>query len=120
MKYKRILAGLFLAACIAAVTGFADDPIEKIISSLSQWTSAHPQEKVYLHIDKPYYSTGDNIWFKAYVTAGSKHKLSAISGVLNVELVNDRDEVAMSEKLPVINGLSWGDFALADSLTEGN
>jgi hypothetical protein len=89
-------------------------------SSLSKWQHANPTEKVYLHLDKPYYAAGDDIWFKAYVTSGSKHTLSGISGILNVELINYSDSVVQYIKLPLINGLTWGDFKLPDSLKAGS
>lgn len=89
-------------------------------SSLSKWQHTNPTEKVYLHLDKPYYAAGDDIWFKAYVTSGSKHALSGISGILNVELLNYNDSVVQYIKLPLINGLTWGDFKLPDSLKAGN
>jgi hypothetical protein len=123
MNYKRKIAGLFIAGIAAALLSFSvadDDPLSKIIALLDKWTSVNPQEKVYLQLDKPYYAIGDDIWFKAYITVGSQHKLSALSGVLNVELINDKDSVKQSLKLPVISGLTWGDFALSDSLKEGN
>ena len=88
--------------------------------SLSKWQHTNPTEKVYLHLDKPYYAAGDDIWFKAYVTSGNKHELSSISGILNVELINYSDSIIQYIKLPLINGLTWGDFKLPDSLKAGN
>jgi hypothetical protein len=123
MNYKQIIAGLFLIGSIFAFSAFIkidDDPISKIAAQLEKWFTDHPQEKVYLQLDKPYYAIGDDIWFKAYITSGPNHELSGISGVLNVELINDKDSIKQSIKLPVISGLTWGDFSLADSLKEGN
>ncbi|RYZ99171.1 MAG: TonB-dependent receptor, partial [Sphingobacteriaceae bacterium] len=45
---------------------------------------------------------------------------SAISGVLNVELINEEGNIAQSIKIPLASGLGAGDFALADTLKEGN
>ena len=36
------------------------------VQTLDEVTTRTAQEKVYLHLDKPYYAIGDNIWFKAY------------------------------------------------------
>ena len=33
----------------------------------------NPQEKIYLHTDKPTYSAGENIWFRAYCVDASYH-----------------------------------------------
>jgi hypothetical protein len=89
------------------------------IQALNSYAATKPIEKVHLQMDKPYYAAGDDIWFKAYVTTGSKHRLSAISGVLNVEFINNNGFVEQYIKLPMVNGLTWGDFKLPDTLSEG-
>ena len=123
MKYPKRIVALFLMVSVAGICGFRwadDDAIAKIVAQLGKWSFEHPQEKVYLHMDKPCYAVGDDIWFKAYIVTG-QHQLSAISNILNVDLIDDRDSIAKSIKLPVGNGSAWGDFKLTDSLVhEGN
>ncbi len=119
----RHFARLFIPGIILVLLGSGiakDDPIAKIISQFKLWSSANPQEKVYLQLDKPYYATNDDIWFKAYVTIGSDHRLSALSGVLNVELIDDRDSVKQHIKLPIISGVSWGNLSLPGTIKDGN
>ena len=77
-------------------------------------------EKAYLHFDKPYYAAGDTIYFKAYVTLGEKHQLSNLSGVLHIDLINTANKIDQSVKLPLANGLAWGDLTLPDTLPAGN
>ena len=102
---KKILACISVAVCIIAVLGFVkfddDDTLKKIVTQLQKWTTDNPQEKVYLHLDKPYYAIGEDIWFKAYVTIGGRHQLSALSGILNVELIDDNDSVKRALKVPL-------------------
>jgi uncharacterized protein YfaS (alpha-2-macroglobulin family) len=123
MKLKR---SIFLFCSIAfigivAFTGRDEDPIEKLLASLQSWTENNPQEKVYLHTDKPYYIVGDTIWFKTYVTIGSKHQLSALSGAVYVELINEGDSIAQSLKLPLMAGMAKGSIVLSDTaIREGN
>jgi len=121
---KKILACISVAVCIIAVSGFVkfddDDTLKKIVIQLQKWTTDNPQEKVYLHLDKPYYAIGEDIWFKAYVTIGSGHQLSALSGILNVELIDDNDSVKRALKVPLNAGLGWGNINLTDTLPEGN
>jgi hypothetical protein len=123
MNRKRTIAGLLIIGIVAILSAFIsidDDPIGKIAGQLDKWLSGHLQEKVYLQLDKPYYAAGDDIWFKAYLVVGAKHHLSAVSGVLNVELIDELDSVKQRVKLPVISGLTWGDFSLPDTLKDGN
>ena len=94
--------------------------LKQPVSKLKPFLTAHIAEKAYLHFDKPYYAAGDTMYFKAYVTAGEKHQLSALSGVLHVELLNAKNKVDQSIKLQITGGVAWGDFALPDSLPAGN
>jgi len=123
MTYKHIIVIVALLAIVTGLSAFVkldDDVIQKATTQLAQWVKNDPQEKVYLHLDKPYYAIGDDIWFKAYITTGSKHLPSTISNIINVELLNDLDSVTAKLRLPITAGVAWGDFKLADSLAEGN
>jgi hypothetical protein len=97
-----------------------DDSVSELVKKVEAFNLAHRQEKVHLHLDKPYYAIGDDIWFKAYVVDVQDGRLSQLSGILNVELIDDKDSLIAYHKLPVAQGLTWGDFKLPDSLTEGN
>ncbi|HEY0898457.1 MAG TPA: TonB-dependent receptor, partial [Sphingobacteriaceae bacterium] len=114
-----VAAGLLI---FLSVAGFihADDPLQNMLNKLEKFRSEYPQEKVHLHLDKPYYAIGDNIWFKAYVVNGAKNQLSTLSKILYVELINEKDSVKQSARLQLRSGLAWGDFKLSDSLREGN
>ena len=97
-----------------------DEPLKKILNQLEKYRTDYPQEKVHLHLDKPYYAIGDNVWFKAYVVNAENHQLSDLSKILYVELINEKDSVKQSLRLPLVSGLTSGDFTLTDSLREGN
>jgi hypothetical protein len=122
MLIKRLAIAGLLAICIVGFYSFNndDDILAKVNQQLTEWTESHPVEKVYLHFDKPYYTAGDDIWFKAYVTAGNLHHLSFNNDILNVELVNGQDSVEQSLKLQINEGLASGDFALPDTLHAGD
>ncbi len=114
---------LLLPLCILGLFfGFTQEDafLKKILLQIEKYRADYPQEKVHIHMDKPYYAIGDNIWFKAYVVNAEKSELSDLSRILYVELINDKDSVKQSLKLPLNLGLAWGDFTLADSLREGN
>ncbi|HEY0668818.1 MAG TPA: TonB-dependent receptor plug domain-containing protein [Sphingobacteriaceae bacterium] len=98
----------------------ADDHLKKVISQLQQYQADRPYEKIHLHLDKPYYAIGDNIWFKAYVVQAEKNQPSYLSKILYVDLINEKDSIKQTLKLPVFVGLAWGEFSLKDSLKEGN
>lgn len=115
---KLGLLGLVIS--LLAFVPRQDDPLDRLVAALQKWTDTTAHEKVYLHIDKPYYAIGDTIWFKAYVTTGPRHQLSAKSGALYVELINPADSVATLLKVPVMAGMSKGNFILPKTFIEGN
>ncbi|GAB3931432.1 carboxypeptidase-like regulatory domain-containing protein [Mucilaginibacter myungsuensis] len=118
MMYRVVVFAVVLA--LFAFAKKAEDPIDKLVAALQKWTAASPREKVYLQLDKPYYALGDTIWFKGYITTGSRNQLSAISGSVYVDLINEQDSVVRDLKLPITTGMTMGDMVLGDDLVEGN
>lgn len=116
-----VFTGILACTFLFAVSFRSDDPVlDKLVNTLQHWTDSIPQEKVYLHMDKPYYALGDTIYFKGYLAIGPRHQLSSLSGAMYVELFDDRDSLLQQLKLPVTSGMVMGDFILNDNLQEGN
>lgn len=118
MKRSALLYFLFLF--MIPFQGFSQNMLEQIINPLEQWADRFPQEKVYIHMDRPYYTSGDTIWMKAYIMAGGRHQLSAISGAVYVDLINETDSLTAALKLPVMAGLAFGNIDLPVDLEPGN
>ncbi len=76
------------------------------------FSTAIPQEKVYLHFDNTGYFKGETMWFKAYVVRADNGKPTDISKVLYVELVTPGGDVINTHKLRVENGEANGEFKL--------
>jgi TonB-dependent SusC/RagA subfamily outer membrane receptor len=79
-----------------------------------------PFEKVYLHLDKPYYSAGEDIWFKAYLVNAETNELFDNSNNLYVELISPQSKIIQKRILRIDKGLGNGDFHLEDSIPSGN
>ncbi len=114
------LCALLLVSLGISAFAVSEDPFAALLKKLEEFTKKYPQEKVHLHLDKPYYAIGDDIWFKAYVTDTRSGGLTAVSKILYVELLDERDSLRQQLKLPLTSGIGWGDFKLPDSLSEGN
>lgn len=94
--------------------------LARSVGALTKLTEAKPVEKVYLHLDKPYYAVGDTIWFKAYTVLGENHQLSTLSGVLYTELINEKDSIISRLTLPLNTGLAYADFIISGTYQPGN
>jgi hypothetical protein len=78
-------------------------------------------ERVYLHLDKHYYLSGDNIWFKAYLIDAQTNKLSQKSSrILYAELISP-DARILERKILYVDstGCSIGDFRVRNSAVSG-
>jgi len=121
MKLKVVIpALLLLGICFSFANKLADDPFSDLVKRLQEYNKKYEQEKVHLHLDKPYYAIGDDIWFKAYVVNTLTNEPSVVSKALYVELINEKDVIKSQIKLPMESGITWGDFKLPDTLSEGN
>lgn len=87
--------------------------MQAIISKIDTFRNHLPAEKLYLQFDKPYYATGDTLWFKAYLLDQSL-EYSPLSSRLYVELLSDSGKVVRRIAAPMSLGISWGNLALND------
>lgn len=100
---------LFLLITVALFISFMSGAVAQILQ----------YEKVYIHTNKPNYNLGDTLWFKAYVTQGSRNVLSTLSGSVYVDLISEKDSVYRSVRLPVTEGTASGDLVFGDDYPAG-
>ncbi|MDR2585683.1 MAG: hypothetical protein LBC84_05615 [Prevotellaceae bacterium] len=78
----------------------------------------YPQEKIWLHTDKPYYISGEKIWFRAFLADAASHKPMLISKYVYVELINPLDSIVcrlkIREKDEAFFGFCWNLLLLAN------
>lgn len=122
---------LFIAAfslCLLFGSAFAGTPVQKadtLAARLATQQYLYPQEKLYVHTDKPYYIAGDTIWLRAYVVDAATHQPVVKSKYVYVEFQNV-DKPPLGEATPELeririmeqNGLYAGCFPL--SITDGD
>ncbi len=116
--YLKLIIFLF---AIGITLGFKTDetPLEKLLKQLAKITANFPQEKVHLHLDKPIYAVGEDIWLKAYLVTAEKNEPSLLSKVLYIDLINEKGEIKKKTTFEVLKGFADGNIRLTDSLTAG-
>lgn len=107
----RVLAStlfpVFLAGSLHAQNGGFDTVLNRL-------NTYYPQEKIYIHYDRPYYNTGETIWFKAYLFC--RNQPSAISTTMYAELLDHDGKVMERKILPVVHSSAAASFDLPDSM----
>ena len=120
MKVKSFPVLIFAIACFMVSFKADETPLEKLLKQLEKITANFPQEKVHLHIDKPIYAIGEEIWIKAYVVTAQRNEPTLLSGVLTVDLIDAKNAVKKKIRMPIHNGNAIGHITLIDSLIAGN
>ena len=98
---NSILVALFLAISVFSysTTKVAPDFARLINARFEKQLINFPQEKVYLQTDKPYYSAGEDIWFKGYLVNASTNEPISRSKFIYVELIDKADSVISRVKI---------------------
>ena len=99
-----------------------NEPEDRILSFFSDIESRH-DEKLWLHLDKPYYGAGDTIWFRAYLTDAATLRSDTLSNYIYVDLFDrknklisakkiKRDSIGFANNLYIPDTLSAGEYTL--------
>ncbi|AFD09002.1 TonB-dependent receptor plug domain-containing protein [Solitalea canadensis] len=113
------LAGLAILAIAFHVPSDGDPLIKKIAKNLEELYLKTPQEKIYIHFDKPYYAAGDDMFFKAYLVNANDNTPSELSRIIYVDILNGEEHVVKQLLLKKDRGEFNGTVKLTDSLAEG-
>jgi len=117
---KKLLFPAFLLFTILAIISIQSfRPVsvaneQQLIAKANQFSMQFPQEKLYLHLDRPSYWAGEDIWFKAYLKNSPVYASN-----LYVDLLNSAGKVVSRTVCWAQDGLSYGDIHLSDTISSG-
>lgn len=93
--------------------------VDATAAAIVKQIRASGTEKIFLQTDKHIYSTGETIWFKAFVLDSMTDKLTAGSNILYTDLVNDDDSAFYRMRLYAAQLQTNGSVQLSDSMPGG-
>ncbi|WPU94376.1 hypothetical protein SNE25_02415 [Mucilaginibacter sabulilitoris] len=107
---------LFLFLQNKAVYGQTDPrvAVRDIVNAVTKRSDSLASEKIYLQTDKPVYTTGDTLRFKAYLFNAVYLAGSDKSGMAYIEIADEQNKVVKREMVSMYMGLGWGDIALGE------
>ena len=76
-------------------------------------------EKVFIHTDRPYYASGETIWFNAFLVNLATHVPINISGVLYVDLISPAGDILINKRLDVQDAYAEGNLVLDETFPSG-
>ncbi|MFT3705647.1 MAG: hypothetical protein QM802_24980 [Agriterribacter sp.] len=115
--YRFALLGCILWWCGNAIAQNA--VTDELKRSFNAYSANNFTEKIYLHVDRNFYVSGEILWFKAYVTDGVVGYTSDISKLAYVEIIDKDDKPFLQVKTALTNGLGNGSFYLPGNMPSG-
>ena len=120
---KRLFLKQILLVCLLllkaasgnATTALYSNPDDSIFSYMKRamrFNELFPQEKVYLHFDNTGYFKGETMWFQVYVVRADNGRLSDLSKIVYVELLDPSGNIIEKRNIKIVDGLGYGDIKL--------
>ncbi len=78
------------------------------------------QEKIYVHVDRPQYITGETMWFKIYYVDGTRHRALDLSKVCYLEIIDDIGTSVAQTKVKITRGGGNGSLFIPATMNTGN
>ncbi|WP_291725522.1 MG2 domain-containing protein [Bernardetia sp.] len=126
LKFFRmwhLLAGAALTAGAVTLWGFrsknGDDWLKKLVQTNTTFQEKYSSERVYLHLDKPFYKPSETVWFQAYVQDETTLEPSKRSDILHVEFIDPKGNTAKKLQLILEDGTASGEFDLGENAAGG-
>lgn len=126
-KFAGLLALAVILVTTAAwfypATGFQLSMENEFIKSAKQklkdYTTALPQDRLYVSMDKPLYGSGETIWLSAFIRNAETLKASQKSEIVHIDLINPKGSTEQSIIVTSKNGVAAGDFTLGENAVGG-
>jgi len=78
------------------------------------------KEKLYVHVNKDFFLTGEILWFKVYNVEGASHVPLNLSKIAYVEILDSKHKPVLQTKVELKNGQGGGSLYLPASISNGN
>jgi len=112
----------FMLFCSIALMSFStieNALFEPMLDKLKKYKKDIASEEVYIHTDKTLYKQGESLWFSVYLLDANKNRLSEISDIVYVEILNPKGVNQRTYTIITKNGKANGDFTFPENCEGG-
>jgi hypothetical protein len=115
--FKRLL---FFGCSVVISLVRAQPGVDSLTLKFDRYRTHALQEKLYAHIDRSSYLTGELLWFKIYCVDGVSHERLDISKVAYVEVIDKNNVAVVQSKVELRDGLGSGSLFIPALLNSDN
>ncbi|AXE20700.1 TonB-dependent receptor [Runella rosea] len=74
---------------------------------------------LFVHIDKPFYATGDRLWMSTYLLDAVNYRRAGGETAMHVDLLTSTGKLVQHQWVRIVDGRGEGNFRLSDTLMTG-
>jgi hypothetical protein len=121
MRIKNIIFSAWILLTPFSITAqITESALDTLAGKFREYREQALQEKLFAHVDRNFYLTGETLWFKIYSVDGGFHKTLDLSKVAYAEVLDNANFPVLEGKIALRHGHGSGSFFLPASLTSGN
>ncbi|MCC2545997.1 hypothetical protein LJY25_06035 [Hymenobacter sp. BT175] len=117
-RLHRVLLFLLLGLGVSGPAAAQLDSLGGLTSKVLRHGRA-PQEKLFLHLDRPLYLSGETLWLKVYAVDATSSRPLALSSVAYVEVLDRTRRPVLQGKVALKDATGQGSFVLPADLPAG-
>ena len=95
-----------------------DARMERITAAFTERFKLSPPT-LFVHIDKPFYATGDRLWMSVYLLDAVNYRQAGGETALHVDLLTSTGKLVQHQWVRIVDGRGEGNFHLSDTLKTG-
>jgi len=118
--YRRISLFAFCISIWVSAFSAQCQVLNNLQNNFAVYQQNNLHEKVYVHLNKNDFLTGELVWFKIYSVDGSNNKPLDVSKVAYIELLDDKNVAVIQAKVSLKNGAGNGSLVLSSALGSGS
>lgn len=120
-KFLKYLFPAILLLAAVELQGQAPSDIPQFLrQKFLSYIKEIPWEEVYIHTDRKYYISGEDLWFKAYLIDRNSFRASLRSRIVYFELLNAENRPVVQKRILMDKGCGPGSIQLPDTLSSGS
>ena len=77
------------------------------------------QEKVFIHTDRDTYLSSESLWYSAFCVDAAFHRLSEVSVVLNIDLIDESGKAVKKQRIRINHGRGEGEIFVSPEWPTG-
>lgn len=110
MKKTVLTQPIYLALLICAVCLSVITKAQQPAAAIEAYADKYSPERAYIHYDKPAYSAGETIWFKAYLL--NELMPVAATKTFYVDWIDDKGNLLLHTVSPLVDAVTNGQYEI--------